>query len=160
MEGVVQPSLKSSLDEEIVASDRLLILVGKSHPWFERSEILLTELSQTDWVIRESGSGTQQRFEEALKTWGIELSELNIVLVLNSGEMVKAIVENGGGATAISELMVKKELQLDTLHAIQVIDNREDFSTNLEMVRPFLKLKHRQRFQTRISKAFEQMLTL
>jgi len=160
VEGVVQPSLKSSLDEEIVAGDRLLILVGKSHPWFERSEILLTELSTTDWVMRESGSGTQQRFEEALKDWGIELSELNVILVLNSGEMVKAIVESGGCATAISELMVKKELQLDSLRAIQVIDNRECSSTTIEMVRPFLKLKHRQRFQTRISKAFEQMLTL
>ncbi len=160
VEGEVKPTLKTSLEEEIVGSDRLLIVVGKSHPWFERTKISLTELSTTDWVMREPGSGTQQRFEEALQNWGIEVTELNIILVLNSGEMVKAVIENGVGATAISELMVKKELQLDTLRSIQVIDDRDDSNITVEIVRPFLKLKHRQRFQTRLSSAFEQILTL
>ena len=73
--------------------------------------------------------------------------------------MVKAIIESGVGATAISELMVKKELQLSTLRAILVIDNREGCGAIAEIVRPFLKLKHRQRFQTRLSRAFEEMLT-
>jgi DNA-binding transcriptional LysR family regulator len=160
VEGEVKPTLKTSLEEEIVGSDRLLIVVGKSHPWFERTKISLTELYTTDWVMREPGSGTQQRFEEALQNWGIEVTELNIILVLNSGEMVKAVIENGVGATAISELMVKKELQLDTLRSIQVIDDRDDSNITVEIVRPFLKLKHRQRFQTRLSNAFEQILTL
>jgi len=160
VEGEVKPALKTSLEEEIVGSDRLLIVVGKSHPWFERTKISLTELYTTDWVMREPGSGTQQRFEEALQNWGIEVTELNIILVLNSGEMVKAVIENGVGATAISELMVKKELQLDTLRSIQVIDDRDDSNITVEIVRPFLKLKHRQRFQTRLSSAFEQILTL
>ncbi len=160
VEGEVKPALKTSLEEEIVGSDRLLIVVGKSHPWFERTKISLTELYTTDWVMREPGSGTQQRFEEALQNWGIEITELNIILVLNSGEMVKAVIENGVGATAISELMVKKELQLDTLRSIQVIDDRDDSNITVEIVRPFLKLKHRQRFQTRLSSAFEQILTL
>ncbi len=160
VEGEVKPTLKTSLEEEIVGSDRLLIVVGKSHPWFDRTKISLTELYTTDWVMREPGSGTQQRFEEALQNWGIEVTELNIILVLNSGEMVKAVIENGVGATAISELMVKKELQLDTLRSIQVIDDRDDSNITVEIVRPFLKLKHRQRFQTRLSSAFEQILTL
>ena len=54
--------------------------------------------------------------------------------------------------------MVKKELQLETLRAIQMIDDRKDSGINVEIVRPFYKLKHRQRFQTAISKAFEQIL--
>lgn len=160
VEGFVQSSVESSLEQEIVGSDRLLVVVGKSHPWFERTEISITELSSTDWVMRESGSGTQQRFEEALENWGIERTELKVILVLNSGEMVKAVVENGAGAAAISQLMVEKELQLDTLHAIPVINEKEGLNAIAQIVRPFLKLKHRQRFQTRISKAFEQMLTL
>jgi DNA-binding transcriptional LysR family regulator len=160
VEGEVKPSLKSGLQEDVVGGDRLLIVVGKSHPWFERAEISLTELSTTDWVMRESGSGTQQRFEEALQNWGIELTELNAILILNSGEMVKAVIESGVGAAAISELMVEKELQLDTLRSIQVIDNRNGSRVAAEIVRPFLKLKHRQRFQTRLSIAFEQMLAL
>ncbi len=158
IEGDVKPALQSCLEQQIVGSDRLQIVVGKSHPWYERAEITIMELTQTAWVMREPGSGTQQRFENALQSWGINLSELNVILVFNSGEMTKAAVESGVGATGISELMVKKELQLGTLRAIQVIDNRNFAIITAEIVRPFLKLKHRQRFQTTLSKVFEQML--
>lgn len=158
VEGEVKPSLKSSLEQEIVASDRLKIVVGKSHPWFERKEISVTELFTTTWVMRESGSGTQQSFEQALQSLGIEPTKLNVILILSSGEMVKAVVENGVGAAAISELMVRKELKLGALRAIRLIDDRDGSKGTIDIIRPFLKLKHRQRFQTRLSQAFEQML--
>ena len=158
VEGEVQPALKSVLEEEIIGRDRLQIVVGKSHPWFERTEVTLTELYTTTWVMRESGSGTQQRFEQALQHWGIDPSQLNVILVLSSGEMEKAVVESGVSAAAMSELMVEKELQLSTLHLVQVIDDRDSNCAIAEIVRPFLKLKHRQRFQTRLSIAFEEML--
>lgn len=158
IEGEVKASLHNTLEYEIIGSDRLLIVVGRTHPWFESPKVSITELNQTPWVMREPGSGTQQRFEEALQNWGINLNELNVILVFNSGEMAKAAVESGVGATGISELMVKKEVQLETLRAIQTIDDRKGSGVNVEIVRPFYKLKHRQRFQTGISKAFEQIL--
>lgn len=159
VEGEVKLSLKSCLEEESVGSDQLLIVVGNSHPWFNRTEVSLTELSTTTWVMREPGSGTQQSFEQALQNWGITPAELNVILVLSSGEMVKAVVESGVGAAAISELMVKKELHLSTLCSIRVTDNREGSNQIVKIIRPFLKLKHRQRFQTQLAMAFEQMLT-
>jgi DNA-binding transcriptional LysR family regulator len=159
--GEVKASLKSCLEEEVVGSDRLQIVVGKSHPWFGRKKIPLTELATTSWVMRESGSGAQQMFEQALQNWGIDLNKLNVVLVLSSSEMVKAVVESGVGAAAIPELMVAKELKLSTLHAIQVVDSsKKAAKDNFEIVQPVLKLKHRQRFQTRLSIAFEKMLIL
>ena len=160
VEGEVKPAVKNVLEEDSVGGDRLVIIVGQSHPWFKQGEVALTKLNQTDWVMREAGSGTQQRFEQALEHWGITPSKLNTILVLHSGEMVKAVIESGVGAAAISELMVKKELQLNTLRAIQVKDTRKGKAEILEIVRPFLKLKHQQRFQTRLAKAFEEMLAL
>ena len=70
--------------------------------------------------------------------------------------MVKAVVESGVGAAAIPELMVLKEIRLSTLHAVQIVDRD---GTNLEIVQPVWKLKHRQRFQTRLAITFEQMLS-
>lgn len=156
--GEVKQSLKNCLEQEVVGSDRLQIVVGKSHPWFERIEIPASELPTTAWVMRESGSGAQQMFEQSLQKWGIDPSRLNVILVLNSSEMVKAVVESGVGAAAIPELMVSKEIQLDTLRSIQVIDSTEGSNMTFEIVQPVWKLKHRQRFQTRLSIAFEQML--
>lgn len=156
--GGVKSSLGATLEQEVVGKERLQIVVGKSHPWFEQKQISLEDLSKTPWVMREPGSGAQQMFEQALQAWGIDPAQLNVVLVLSSSEMVKAVVESDVGAAAIPELMVTKELQLSTLRAVQVIDSRDSVHLPLEIVQPVWKLKHRQRFQTRLSTAFEQIL--
>lgn len=152
--GEVKLALQEALLQEVVGRDRLQIVVGQSHPWFHREAILVEELLSSPWVMREPGSGTQQVFERALQNWGVDLSQLMIILVLSSSEMVKAVVERGGGAAAIPELMVHKELELRTLKAVQVSNS----STLLEIVQPILKLKHAQRFQTQTMVAFEQIL--
>ncbi|MCA6604276.1 MAG: LysR family transcriptional regulator, partial [Pseudanabaena sp. M007S1SP1A06QC] len=114
IEADVKPSLQKDLAQEEIGSDRLLIVVGKSHPWYERPKITVDDLGKTAWVMRESGSGTQQVFEQALLSWGVNPSELEIMLVLSSGEMVKSALESSARAAAISELMVQKEFQLGT----------------------------------------------
>ena len=156
--GEVKASVQNCLRQEVVGSDRLQIVVGKSHSWYKRKEISSEELLTTTWVMRESGSGAQQVFEQALQSWGIDPTQLNVVLVLNSSEMVKAVVESGVGAAAIPELMVQNELKLSTLHAVQVIDREKGSGTKLEIIQPVWKLKHLQRFQTRVASAFEVIL--
>jgi DNA-binding transcriptional LysR family regulator len=157
--GDIKASLQHSLEKEEVGSDRLQIVVSKSHPWFQRTEIYLDELFSTGWVMRESGSGAQQIFHQALQNWGIEPSDLNVVLTLNTSEMVKAVVESGMGAAAIPESMVKKELQIGTLHAVRIIDLKKKSGKKLEIIQPVWKLKHRQRFHTRVMVAFEHLLS-
>ncbi len=98
----------------------------------------------------------KQVFEQALQSWEVNLAELEIMLVLSSGEIVKEALESSVRAAAISELMVQKELQLGTLRAVKVWDRVR--LKPLEMTRPFLKLQHNQRFQTRISKVFGEIL--
>lgn len=155
--GEVKLSLREVLLQTVVGRDRLQIVVGQSHPWFHRPVIQVEDLLTTSWVLREAGSGAQQVFEQALQSWGIGLSQLNVMLVLSSSEMVKAVVERGSGAAAIPELMVHKELQLKTLRAVQVFAG-VDANTRLEIAQPILQLKHAQRFQTQTMMAFEQIL--
>jgi DNA-binding transcriptional LysR family regulator len=156
--GDVKPALKASLNQEIVGRDRLCIVVGRQHPWFKRARIAVQELTETAWVMREPGSGAQQMFEQALQDWGVEISQLNTVLVLSSSEMVKSVVESGVGAAALPELMIKKELQLTTLRAVQITHSRKGIGAKLDIIQPVWKLRHRQRFQTKIAIAFEQLL--
>ncbi|MFY7804523.1 MAG: LysR substrate-binding domain-containing protein, partial [Limnoraphis robusta] len=158
IEGSVKPDLDECLDREVIGGDRLVIVVGKSHPWFEKQEVSLPELTTTDWIMREPGSGTQQRFEQALNNFGVSLKDLNVILVLNTGEMVKAVVEKSQAAAGISELMVRQELQLGTLRSIQILGSLQNRKKTLELLRPFLLIKHNQRFQTQIAQAFEKML--
>ena len=153
--GGVKPALQDCVQQDIVGYERLQIVVGQSHSWFRRSQVTVEELLTTPWVMREPGSGTQRMFEQALQKWGIPVSQLEVILVLPSSEMVKAVVESGSGAAALPELMVYKELQLGRLHTIRVV---EQDGRLLEIVQPVLKLKHRQRFQTQVAIAFEQLL--
>lgn len=156
--GSVKSTLQNSLLPTVVGHERLRIVVGQSHPWFHRMAVQVEELLTTAWIVREPGSGAQQVFEQALQSWGIDLTQLDIMLVLSSSEMVKAIVERGSGAAAIPELMVHKELQLKTLKAIQVFAQDTHSSRILEIGQPILKLRHAQRFQTRTVLAFEEIL--
>jgi DNA-binding transcriptional LysR family regulator len=164
VEGVIQPDALQQLEQKPFASDRLQIVVGIPHPWYDKAVVGVEELLDTAWVMREEGSGTRQRFEQALRRWGIDPTQLQVALVLNSGEMVKMAVENGLGATALSELMVAKELRLGSLRPVKVLPSQSLASTDppatslTPLSRPFLLLKHRERFQSRLSQTFEQML--
>ncbi|MDX2098743.1 MAG: LysR substrate-binding domain-containing protein [Leptolyngbyaceae cyanobacterium bins.59] len=157
--GGVKPELRDALDQEMIGVERLKIVVGRSHAWFGKPQIQAQELIHTHWIMREPGSGAQRMLEQALHSWGIQPNQLEVMLVLSSSEMVKSIVEGGSGAAALPELMVQKELQLGTLHAINILDDHNPHQS-LEIVQPVLKLKHRQRFQTRLATTFEQLLSL
>lgn len=156
--GDVKSTLRDSLVQEVVGRDRLQIVVGQSHPWFHHPIVEVQALLTTPWVMRESGSGAQQVFEQVLRSWGIDVSQLNVMLVLSSSEMVKAVVERGSGAAAIPELMVYKELRLNTLKSVRVFNPTFSQTAQLDIVQPILQLKHAQRFQTQTMMAFEQIL--
>lgn len=155
--GEVKPALREILEQATVGTDRLLIVVGQSHAWFDRSTVPLDELITTSWVMREPGSGAQQIFEQALQGWGINPADLSILLNLNSSEMVKAVVESGVGAAAIPELMVTKELRLDILRSIRITHSDHKVRMGFDIVQPILMLKRQKRFQTRVLTAFEQL---
>ncbi|MFN6068446.1 MAG: LysR substrate-binding domain-containing protein, partial [Pseudanabaena sp.] len=93
VEGIVSQTASDCLEQQVIGGDRLQVVVGQTHPWFERNTISPSELSTTDWVMRESGSGTRNIFEQSLRDWGIDPLELNVILEMSSGEMIKAIVE-------------------------------------------------------------------
>jgi DNA-binding transcriptional LysR family regulator len=156
--GDIKPALKSSLEQEVIGHDYLHIVIGQGHPWFSKSRVLVEDLLQADWVMREAGSGAQQIFEQALQRWGINVHQLKTILILSSSEMVKAVVERGVGAAALPALMVQKELTLNTLKALHVIDCSTTSSHFLKIEQPILKLRHAQRYKAKAMFAFEQIL--
>lgn len=158
MTGHITSVQEQILQQQIVGSDRLQIIVGKAHPWYRRSTIALEELIHTTWIMRESGSGIQQVFEETLQRLGIERSQLKTDLVLTTSEMVKLAVEESSSAAPMPELMLKKELQLGTLKPIKVLYPQQNQLTVLDMIQPVLMLTHRERFQSRVAIAFQQLL--
>jgi DNA-binding transcriptional LysR family regulator len=85
-----------------VARDQLIVLATPDHPLAALSAITAEDIRKSDWVLREPGSGTRSVFEDALIRMGISVADIKIVLELPTNEAVRAAVETGVGATALS----------------------------------------------------------
>jgi DNA-binding transcriptional LysR family regulator len=140
VEGAVESTQLASLP---VARDQLILVVGPDHEWARGGAPRPRDLLESDWVLREPGSGTRSVFEQALKRQGIELSRLRIALELPSNEAVRAAVEAGLGATAISASVVAPSLESGLLHHAPFrLPERE-----------FHVLRHAQRYRSRLADA-------
>jgi len=139
---------QTELIRETVATDRLFLVVGAKHQWAGRRSIKPRQLLETDWVLREPGSGTRSEFEAALRRYGIAPQRLNVALELPSNESVRAAVEAGAGATAISERVVLSGIRAGTLHRIELALPQ----------RAFHLLRHRERYQSKAQIALMEFI--
>ena len=126
-----------------IDGDQLVIVVGMRHPWVGQRRIAPKNLSTTGWVLREKGSGTRAMFEAAVRKLGVKPSDLKVTLELPSNEAVRAAVEAGDCATAISNLVVDHSLAAGTLHRVRI-----------EMPkRSFFVVRHKDRYQSHAEQA-------
>jgi len=100
--------------------DRIMLVVGRNHPWFSRTSADLDELRHQAFIIREQGSGTGKTVSEALAAVGIDPGGLNVKVSLGSNEGIKHAVAGGAGISFVSELSVRRELAQDELRAILI----------------------------------------
>jgi DNA-binding transcriptional LysR family regulator len=123
VEGLVDQPL---LEVTEMARDQLIVVVAPDHLWAGKKTLAAKDLSAAEWVLREPGSGTRSVFEEAMRELGIMPYDLKVGLELPTNEAVRAAVEAGMGATAISasaaasgieaELLVKAGIDLPVRH--------------------------------------------
>lgn len=131
-----------------VARDQLIVVVGPEHPWAGRRRVTPADLVEGEWVLREPGSGTRSVFEEDLARMGIDPAALRIQLELPSNEAVRAAVEAGLGATAISASVAAPSIETGLLHAV-----------NFRLPeRQFHVLRHRERYRSRAADALLAMV--
>ena len=145
VEGVVD---KEHFASTAVARDQLIVVVAPEHPWVKHAGLAPSDLMQGEWVLREPGSGTRSAFEGALIHLGMDPSQLRIQLELPSNEAVRAAVEAGLSATAISASVAASSIEAGLLQAVEFcLPDRE-----------FHVLRHRERYQSRAADALLAML--
>lgn len=137
----------SALLQRLVARDRLVVVAPSGHPLAGRP-VTPDDLTAARWVLREPGSGTRSALTSALAAQGLHEGALNVVLSLPSNEAVRSAVLAGNALTAVSELVVKDDLAAGRLARI-AFDLPE---------RAFHVLRHKERYRSKASLAFEAML--
>ena len=133
-----------ALSCEQFAEDRLVLVVAPTHPWARRDRLEVGELTQSDWVLREVGSGTRSAFETSIEQLGLAPRVLKVMLELPSNEAILDAVEAGGGATVISELVTDAALRSGRLRRVPI-----DLPA-----RPFFIIRHRERYRCKAADAF------
>jgi DNA-binding transcriptional LysR family regulator len=145
VEGVVDDPMLASIP---VARDLMVVVVGPEHPWVARDCIRSGDFMDTEWVLREPGSGTRSVFEAALEGFGIAPGTLRIALELPSNEAVRSAVEAGMGATAISASVAAPSLEAGLLHRVEIALPERDFHV----------LRHRERHHGRAADALLDLI--
>lgn len=137
------------LESEIVAHDRLVLVVGNGHEWVGRKRLQPAQLLQTAWVRREAGSGTRSEFENALTAMGLNPNDLTTALVLPSNEAVRSAVEAGAGAAAISASVAAPSLEAGLLHLVPFALPE----------RAFFTLRHREHYRSHAAEALLKIIS-
>jgi DNA-binding transcriptional LysR family regulator len=107
-----------------VLSDKLMVVVGRQHPWARRRRPLRAgELAATPLLMREVGSGTREVLTAELARHGLEA---RASLELGSTTAIKAAAIAGTGPAVLSSLAVADELRSGELVSVPCDELRLD----------------------------------
>lgn len=105
---------------EPLSSDELVLVVPAEHPWADLKALDIRELRGQPLVIREEGSGTRKRFEQALRAAGLSLSEMTLAAEFETNEAIKQAVASGLGLAVISDMAVASEATQGLLRSVSL----------------------------------------
>jgi Transcriptional regulator len=101
---VIEGSINSKdLISREVYEDELVLICGKSHPFASRKSVRLTDLANTDCVLREEGSGTRAIFVDLAESRGIPIVEK---WICHSSDSIINIVASGQGVSILSKSLL------------------------------------------------------
>lgn len=144
VEGTV---ISKDLISKPVYQDKLIIVVGKGHKFYNRDEISIKELQGEDIISREEGSGSKIIFDNILKSNQIEV---NIKWSSTDTGAIKDAVLESRGLAVLSRLMVEKELKKGTLHQVSLKE--------VSMFREIFVVYHKNKFMSESLKCFLDIL--
>lgn len=104
---------------EDVWNDNLVFIASKDNQLSNKQNIKLEELSKTNLIMREQGSGTREIVENFLKSKEIVY---NAFMELGSSEAIIRVVEANLGIACVSEKCIDHKLKEGTLEKLN-IDN-------------------------------------
>ncbi|MBS0345949.1 MAG: LysR family transcriptional regulator [Proteobacteria bacterium] len=117
--------------------DELVVFCAPSHPLAKAGRISLDELADQDWILRESGSGTRETFDQALRHF---TGELKVRLELEHTEAIKRAVESGVGIGCISRLALREAFRRGSLVPVE--------TPELDLRRQFQFVTHKRKYVT------------
>lgn len=101
------PATSTSIKVQPWREDQLELFCHPDHPLANAGFISITEMPNHRWILRESGSGTREVFDQALQRAG---GQIEACLSLNRQEAIKQSVKAGLGVGCLSRLSIAEEV--------------------------------------------------
>ena len=109
------PSHHSTLIQEPIYKDTLVLVVPAGHPFANRASVGIDELGSQRLIARESGSGTMASIKRILADSGVDARQWMPTVVLGSTQAVLNGVEAGLGISFVSALAAQHGVQAGTI---------------------------------------------
>jgi DNA-binding transcriptional LysR family regulator len=133
-------SHEPTLECEVCCDDELVVVCHPRFPLARHKELTPQKLLEHPFVSREPGSGTREFTENYLRSAGIALDQMNVVMELGSPIALNGVVETGLGFAIASRASVTKEQRLGDIVAIPL---KPRLIRTLSMVYPKEKFRSR-----------------
>jgi DNA-binding transcriptional LysR family regulator len=105
---------------EHLGNDDLVMVCPPGHEIGTREKVMLADLVDEQFIVRESGSGTRMVAEDVLRRGGVDPAELRVVIELGTNEAVLSAVEGGMGIGIVSTWVAEKAIKLGTVSRVPV----------------------------------------
>ncbi len=113
--------VNKKLSSKKLWKDNLNLVVSRTHPWSVKKAVLMKDLLNEPFVLREKGSATRDFLESYLKEEkSVNLSQFNVCAEMGSSEAVKESVIAGLGVSIISSHAVAREIAQGLLAEITI----------------------------------------
>jgi DNA-binding transcriptional LysR family regulator len=120
--------------------DELIIIAASNHPLSKKKKISREDFHDARWILREPGSGTRAKFEEAMG------GQLTSFFELGHTEAIKQAVQAGLGISCVSRTTV-----MEALKKGQLVELKASF---LKLTRDFYILLHKEKYRTGVLEKF------
>jgi DNA-binding transcriptional LysR family regulator len=144
------PCQRPEIQRQTFLEDEIIWVAAPSHPLAEKRVVEPRALLEYPLVVRETGSGSRQFMEAALRRQGLRADRLKIAQEIPHPEAIKRLIAAGVGIGYLFRIGVEQELAGGTLVKINC--------PKLTIRRPFSLLTPRGPASTGIARAFSQML--
>lgn len=122
--------------------DEMCIVSEINHPLTKLKEIKTSDLANTEWLLREQGSGSRECF---IKILAPEINQWHLAFELNTTEALINSVSAGLGLGCLSTLAAKNSLEAGRVALLK---------TPIEMPREFSLIIHKNKYQSPLIKSF------
>ncbi|WP_117235229.1 LysR family transcriptional regulator [Vibrio maerlii] len=135
-------TVHSELIAETFGSDEMCIIASPNYPLTGSKQVFPHDLENSEWILREAGSGTREFF---LRNIAPRLDEWHEAFEFNTTEAIINSVSAGLGVACLSHLAVDAAIR----------DGRVvELPISLDMKRRFWMLVHKEKYQSPLLKSF------